>query len=97
MVVPCTALVNKLKGKCFNCTIHGITVLDAELYVLRSRRKSNDIAVFDLSAYKYALTTIRMNYAGCGKKVIPCRIFQIFKVRSCCCGNEKMLQSITQA
>ena len=49
-----TALVNKLKGKSFNCTIHGITVLDAELYVLRSRRKSNDIAVFDNSAYKYA-------------------------------------------
>jgi len=61
--VWCAALVNTLHGPSFNYTIHGITVLDSELYVLRTRRKTTDIAVFDMSAFVYVFKSILVRLA----------------------------------
>ena len=52
--VRCTELVNTLpKGQTWNYSIHGITLLDSEMYMLRVGRKTSDIAVYDLSTFKY--------------------------------------------
>ena len=50
-----TELVSTLQpGPTLNYTIHGITILDAELYVLRTRRnRTPEIAVFDLNTHRY--------------------------------------------
>ena len=45
-------LVSTVKGQSWKFTIEGMTVFDSELYVLRVGRKTTDIAVFDLSAFK---------------------------------------------